>query len=414
MLHSLNTEQKYAFDTITTAVQAGTPKVFILDAPAGRGKTYLINCLQNVFKSSEIRLLAPTNKACSLLGEGAVTIHSFFGSKSSYSEEGNQHFKLYGPNQKTLKSVKLVVVDEASMVSVEMLEIFTKLEKVLLFVCDRSQLPPINEKVSPIFLLERSSVEYISLTENMRSSGAISTARDIVDEVREKGYTVPVLASLDEVIEDFKNKKDVVVLAYTNKRVAHWNDVIRRGVFGVTDPKKLEKAYVGECFFFTGERGVGDQKRVYNTSDVIRAVKVEKIRMNVVVNAPSVEDTEGVETAEVCFYRIIDEDNQYWLIPLREIDTKVMKNIIKGRRDYCSKKRNKSCWAEFYEFVNTYSPALVSTYCTTVHKAQGSEFLVVYVDYANMMSAKEDTRRQLLYTAVSRMREEVKFIGSGV
>ena len=75
----------------------------MIDARAGCGKTYLVNEVKNALDAKKVRYqsLAPTNKACRLLGGNAMTIHRFY-NRTRRSD-------------KILKSLKYIFVDEVSM-----------------------------------------------------------------------------------------------------------------------------------------------------------------------------------------------------------------------------------------------------------------------------------------------------------
>lgn len=131
--------------------------ITFIHGKAGCGKTYLINkVVQNV---QGCQVLAPTNLAASLY-RGARTIHSFFYGCLDNLEEGYQNpenitsGKVAGIRS-TLIRIKLLVIDEISMVRADLFEMMNQIcQKALgnskpfggisvVLVGDMFQLPPI-------------------------------------------------------------------------------------------------------------------------------------------------------------------------------------------------------------------------------------------------------------------------------
>lgn len=136
----------------------GNPSgITFVHGKAGCGKTYLINkVVQNV---QGCQVLAPTNLAASLY-RGARTMHSFFYGCLDNLEEGYQNpenitsCKVAGIRS-TLMGIKLLVIDEISMVRADLFEMMNQIcQKALgnnkpfggisvVLVGDMFQLPPI-------------------------------------------------------------------------------------------------------------------------------------------------------------------------------------------------------------------------------------------------------------------------------
>lgn len=125
---------------------------------AGSGKTYLINRLSKQIKGCKV--LTPTNLAASLYGNRGQTIHSFFWKGLDKLEEGINNplnitdTKALGVAQ-DLQGIKMLVIDEVSMVRADLFEMMNQLcQKAkesyepfggipLVIVGDLFQLPPI-------------------------------------------------------------------------------------------------------------------------------------------------------------------------------------------------------------------------------------------------------------------------------
>ena len=110
-----------------------------ITAPGGCGKTYLINEIKKILGDKKIKCLAPTNKACLLIG--GQTLHKF-----SYALLNSKSML------KKYKNIDYIFVDEISMVQ----EIFYQVLLILknynpnlkiIMVGDYGQLPPVNDRV---------------------------------------------------------------------------------------------------------------------------------------------------------------------------------------------------------------------------------------------------------------------------
>ena len=114
-------------------------------------------------------------------------------------------------------------------------------------------------------------------------------------------------------------------------------------------------------------------------------------------------------------YCFVDQYGSNWTMPVSPHD-KALGRVFKRARDYCKKVRKPDVWKAFYDFKNSYDPALSYNYATTVHKSQGSQWKHVYVDYDNIKFADKLGQTQsprLLYTAASRMQEKVRYVKAG-
>jgi hypothetical protein len=116
---------------------------------------------------------------------------------------------------------------------------------------------------------------------------------------------------------------------------------------------------------------------------------------------------------EVEFFQITDQFGEEWFIPVGEKDERHVKDILKHYKTFiltlpgCDRRPH---WIEYFEMRDTYKPNLDYSYCSTVHKAQGSQWKHVYIDYSNIYHSSYAIRDRLLYTAVSRMSERLFII----
>ncbi|MBP5242157.1 MAG: AAA family ATPase [Clostridia bacterium] len=157
MEESLTADQEKAEQLIREWYLNTDDQVFILSGYAGTGKTYL---LKRVVESlglvlgKEAVFVAPTGKAASVLvknGTPAGTIHSLIYTLDEDDFEVNEDGEVvkkerlsFIKREKIEKAVKLIVIDESSMVDNLILRDLLSFGVKCLFCGDNAQLPPVN------------------------------------------------------------------------------------------------------------------------------------------------------------------------------------------------------------------------------------------------------------------------------
>lgn len=222
---------------------------------AGCGKTYLIKKV--VSEVSGCQVLTPTNLAASLY-HGARTIHSYFYGVLDDLDEGYQNpqniidakTKVWGL---TLKSVKMLIIDEISMVRADLFEMMNQIcQKALgnnkpfggisiVLVGDMFQLPPIvsddavleylkNEYGgiyffnSHIVQKEMSNIKLFELTKSYRQANDPSFVK-ILDAFRQpmsSGDKVEIMNAINSRVTD-RLPTDAVFIASSNEEVRQVN-----------------------------------------------------------------------------------------------------------------------------------------------------------------------------------------------
>ena len=153
----LNADQKTADKKITDWFLRGTKQVFVLTGYAGTGKTSLLKytvtqSLRIVGGESAI-FVTPTGKAATVLiksGVPACTVHRLIYQAQTVEQEVTVNGKIikteklvFRRRESIDKAIKLIVLDEASMVSDEMLEDILHFGVKVLLCGDGAQLPPV-------------------------------------------------------------------------------------------------------------------------------------------------------------------------------------------------------------------------------------------------------------------------------
>jgi exodeoxyribonuclease-5 len=441
----LSFNQLQAFDLIHDWYHSSPDAPFVLRGYAGTGKTFLI---QRVIKSFQecffkekwgerspikVALTAPTHKARHVLDAMATdaaleeihvsTLHSLLHvMPGEYDENGKQKLKPNTYSREPFYSdFDLVVIDEASMLGNELLNLIPK-HTPTIFMGDPAQLPPVEEDLeqSPIFNLPCG----IELTQVMRYQGAI--AEYVTALRRDMGAQfAPRLLSqgnieklqfddwLQSIISAYKfNRHCVKVLAWTNNRVNALNNQIRTYLY-----PQAEQIEEGEILFakepifrYTPE---GDKSDIFMHSCAecqVIEFKEYSGRRHSLIHSPfktyriSVVNDMGKEGS----LSIIHNDS--WELIKASIG-EAKKSILSLEAS-----KRKHAWREYYEFLEMYNLVVKGSlmqrlqygYAITVHQSQGGTFPNCFVDTSNIFGCRDvRMRNKLLYVAYSRASEQL-------
>ncbi|GJU94086.1 uncharacterized protein Tco_1318842 [Tanacetum coccineum] len=185
--HSLNTDQKNAYDTIMRHVDADSPGVFFIDGPGGTGKTFLYKALlANVRSRGLIALATASSGAAANNMTGGRTAHSRFKIPINLTTNSMCNIKKQSGLAKLLCQAKLIIWDEASMAKRQ------AVEAVLPVVRrgTRAQIVDSSLRMSPLW----SIIKRMRLTINMRArtdpwfSSFLLRVGDGVEEVIDEYY----------------------------------------------------------------------------------------------------------------------------------------------------------------------------------------------------------------------------------
>jgi len=215
-----------------------------LTGGAGTGKSYITNEVIADYKKRGKQVVALGSTGVSAVNIGGFTVHSFFvfGIASNF-EELSSHDKYAKKRlsdlKKILKATDLIIIDEISMVSADLLDMiayrlnaYGYLGKVL-FVGDFFQLPPVQKQggSSDIFgqklyafesmAWERFALEVIELTEMKRTQDAEFT--HILSKVRRGECDDEVLAYMHRLWNNEKLEEDPTYLFGRNVEVEQTN-----------------------------------------------------------------------------------------------------------------------------------------------------------------------------------------------
>ncbi|MEB3289491.1 MAG: AAA family ATPase [Leptolyngbya sp.] len=398
------------------AFVAGTEKLYLLTGYAGTGKTTLLQAfIQGLRQRGDHRsivLTAFSNKATKVLATmaarwrlevDAMTCCKLLGLRPVVNEEdGRQVFRVDNKQRSQFDRYRLVIVDECSMVNEELWELLVNAVSNLyhgtqiLFVGDPAQLPPVNEPESACF---RNILHRSELTEVVRYGGAIGViAEDLRRNLErphwpcfqtdsnadhtEGCFVLPRSTWEKLLIKAFTspsyqdNPDQVRALAYTNRRVAELNRMIRRALHPPHAPR-----------FVSGERLIAlnpclnEETLVLSTSAECEVIDTARGREGEwPVWILEVETEEG----DYRTLRVLHESGQ---------------GEFQAKLDALAQEKR---WMEFWDLRQRFHDVDYA-YSLTVHKSQGSTFQDVFVDIPSLRANRNVIERnQLCYVAFTR------------
>ena len=450
---------------------SGNKNCFILKGYAGTGKTTLLYGISRYLASKHRRfkLMAPTGRAAKVIADktkyDAFTIH-----KSVYSmddlkeyketkEDGSETFKYFFGLQNNDDTTDTVyIVDESSMVSDQYSEgeffrfgsgfllndVFKHIDfttpnitRQILFIGDSAQLPPVNMNFSPAldkkYLSElpyNLSIDEIELTDVARqkqNSGILINATSIREQIAEKRFNkIRIETEFEdinpiqhvEIVNNYLNCKtiqndnDMVIIAYSNKSVQHYNDLIRERLF----PKKKTIQPKDRFLVVRNNYNYGVLNGEFGTiNKVYTATETEYVGLRKKTGNIQVE----LKFRDVCV-EVLDIKGK-----AIEFDCKIIENQLDSKEPQLTsdeqralyvlfKKNNpelKAGTPEFKEAIKTdkYFNALQVKYgyAVTCHKAQGGEWDNCIIDFFTSQPPFNEPYFRWCYTALTRCKENL-------
>lgn len=370
--------------------------VSIITGGPGTGKTTIINTIANIFLSLgyNIALAAPTGRAAKRIEETtkieSKTIHRLLG----YVPNKYDDFGYFEYNEKNTLDVDLVIIDEMSMVDVLLFEKLLKGIKEstkLIIVGDVDQLPSVGSGNVLRDLIESNVIKYTKLTDIFRQS---KKSNIIVNAHRINNGKYPILneknsdffflktnnpiVTRNTVVNLIKNRlpkaygynfhKDIQILTQT-----------RKGICGVYELNRILQEVLNPKTKDSLELNFGN--KVFRLND-----KVMQTKNNYDL---SFTDSNGEEG-----FGVYNGDMGI----VFEIDEKEKKIIVKMQDD------------RIVEYAVEDLDNLELSYAITIHKSQGSEFKSVIIPLFDSFYMLQT--RNLLYTAITRAKENIVLVGN--
>jgi hypothetical protein len=383
-------------------------------------------------------LTAPTNKAVQVInrmlvdvevsGVDTATIHSFLGLMIKY-EKDKQVLMQDGKNK--APSYRVVFVDECSMIDADLWGYIESANDMwgtkFVFIGDPAQLPPINEYESITFQVENGfsltkivrqdeGNLIINLATAIRNAIGTNSSVDIKPFLAGNGELgVRTRKSLNGVVtkafscdSPHQRSTDTLrVLSWTNKRVDHYNSLIRPIYLGY-EPKK---PFVEGEFIVTANP-------VHNIVKELNKAGKEVDKLKIVMGT----DIEGeVVSCEASTHPWTEEEYEVWEVTfIASTDGKTIRAYIPTHRSvwqYNAELKELARralergggWGAYWWLKSLFAD-LRPTYSITVHRSQGSTFKNVFVDLHDISKNQDrDEMLQLCYVATTRASHNVVF-----
>ena len=374
---------------ISAAINSG---VMILTGGPGTGKTTIIKAVMKILEDMAYRILlcAPTGRAAKRMSEAtsceAKTIHRLL--EMEFSKDNEARFNR---NENNLIDEDVIIVDEASMVDIFLLESLLRAMKPksrLILIGDSDQLPSVGAGNVLNDLIESSVFPTVKLTEIFRQ------ARESLIITNAHLINAGEYPDLNSKNSDFfyidRNDNDIpaTIADLCKNRLPKTYDLsIFDGIQVITPSHKgAAGTVVLNSILQAAINPKKNTKSEKNVRDVVFRVgdKVMQVRNNYDLEWTRNEQSGvGVFNGDIGFICDIDKAEETLSV---DFDGRIAE----------------------YDF--TQLDELEHAYAITIHKSQGSEYPIVIIP-SYSYSPKLLTRN-LLYTAVTRAQRMVIIVGS--
>ncbi len=378
---------------VKEAIESG---VIVITGGPGTGKTTTINTIIKVFEKNnkEVVLAAPTGRAAKRMSETsnkeAKTIHRLL--EMGYTTESDE--LQFMKNEEEPIKADVVIVDEVSMVDIALM--YNLLKAIspgtrLIIVGDSDQLPSVGAGNVLKDIIESKVVNVVELNEIFRqaqesmivvNAHRINSGQPIHLNKKGKDFFFLKKENNEEVLQE--------IIGLVNERLPKFYNVdklkdiqilttMRKGDLGVNNLNNELQKYLNKPEKFKVEEDFN--KRTFRVGDKIMQVKNNYTKKWETEDKK--ESGEGVYNGDIGYvYHIDKNDRKLYAI---FDDSKIV--------------------SYSYDELDE----LEHSFCTTIHKSQGSEFPVVIIPitWAPPMLLS----RNLLYTAVTRAKKLVVLVG---
>lgn len=422
----LNDGQLKAIDKIKTYLD--TPyhlldkKYLVITGPGGSGKTFLLKEALKPYAHKVIIAGATISHFAKKVLANNIgdlfeihTLASLLNAVKHFNKKGEFSVKYsleYAKRAIQQLNIRILVVDEISMIDDNLADLLIGLDIKLILVGDRYQLPPI-EQEHDSFLFDDIDIE---LTQVMRFKGPLKEFSSVfINEIKKgnEGYSMDkniiskktlrksvvneigsgyifmqesrefLTLAAEEFRKDITNLSACRIIAYKNTSLDIINSFIRRKLFG----KNIERFVENELIINSGGY---DTAKIKN-GDIFRVIKVryrlrdDKIK---IYRLTLIDDEGNISVADV-----LDTEDENNMIAYQATEEKL---------------RNKAKYIDDWRILNTFKDSFAEfnyLYAISVHKVQGSSIKNVYVFEGEIMGVKPTSLKekfQSLYVAITR------------
>lgn len=369
--------------------------ISIITGGPGTGKTTIINTIAKIYSDNgyNISLCAPTGRAAKRIEETtgieAKTIHRMLGYiPSSYDDIG--HFEY---NEDNPLDTDLIIIDEMSMVDVVLFEkllMGMKDNTRLIIVGDVDQLPSVGAGNVLRDLINSEKIKYTKLVDIFRQS---ENSNIIVNAHKINNGEEPILneknsdffflktespAITRNIVVDLISKRLPKAYGYDFSKDIQILTQSRKGICGVFELNKLLQDILNPKTETTDEILVGN--KLFRVNDKVMQTKNN---YNLSFFDSDGEENFGVYNGDMGHIIFIDKSGNKLTVEMDD------KRVI----DYTLEDLDN----------------LELAYAITIHKSQGSEFKSVIIPMFDGYRLLQT--RNLLYTAITRAKENIVLVG---
>ena len=369
--------------------------ISIITGGPGTGKTTIINTISKIFLENgyNISLCAPTGRAAKRIEETtgieAKTIHRMLGYiPSNYDDIG--HFEY---NEDNPLDTDLIIIDEMSMVDVVLFEKLLRGIKdntKLIIVGDVDQLPSVGAGNVLKDLINSNKIKYTKLIDIFRQS---ENSNIIVNAHKINNGQEPLLNEKNSdffflntdapsitrnVVVDLISRRLPKAYGYDYSKDIQILTQSRKGICGVFELNKLLQDILNPKTEASDEILVGN--KLFRVNDKVMQTKNN---YNLSFVDDEGEENFGVYNGDMGHIIFIDESSNKLTV---EMDDK-----------------------RLIEYSLEDLDNLELAYAITIHKSQGSEFKSVIIPMFDGYKLLQT--RNLLYTAITRAKENIVLVG---
>ena len=401
--------------------QGGLMNIKYITGYAGTGKSHDLVELTKALDPATSVILAPTHKALKRL-EGktnplilAQTIHAFLGWRPGINENAEElgHIDVTIKKVKPVEGLTTVVIDEAGMMSEDMLfSIVERFEELydyetdcitMWLFLDPYQLPPVKGRqiqVDPTHQ-ENRTIQY-----RAESPDLVALFTKFVHYIEHSNHNDLTTPLSENVLgaKAFKNfKVGDRCLAYTNEAVGKHNQTIAK-LLGITSYINQE-VQIGNLTETHKIDEILNPNEKYLTN-IYHTGELYMQDMNINKNFLSNSICALINHPQISFIRV-----GCYIMP-----------VIFGTHNahVARKKAREKAIGDCKYFADVYALGRAFTcdytFASTVHKSQGSEFDMVWIDKQDILkSSMNNNYRQyarMMYVALSRAKKTVVIYGS--
>ena len=353
-------------------------KILVLTGGPGTGKTTTLNgIIKAIIKSNsdiDLGLAAPTGKAAKRMEEitkmPAKTIHRMLEYKPFDGE-------LYcGRNEENPIQSDVIIIDEFSMVDVLLLEKFLRAIKIdtkIIIVGDVDQLPSVGAGNVLKDLIKSGVIKTVKLDTIFRQKETSSIIENVY-KINKGEY--PIFSQKDFIFNKIDDE-NIVAKELVKKYIQHKNEDVqiltpfkKKTVCGSNNLNFLIQEAINPLKH--GEKEIKIGKYIYRTND-----------------------------------KVIQTKNNYEKLCFNG-DTGIITNIVFAGDPVVTVKFDDGKEIEFVGREEIMELELA--YALTIHKSQGSEYKIVLIPV--VMSHKRMLARNLIYTGITRAKEQVILYGT--